>query len=230
MKTIGLIGGTGWISTIEYYRILNEEVNRRLGDLNAAKCILYSLNFADLEAFKKKDDMLGMFFLLRDAAVKLQQAGADALLLCANTLHMFADDLAKAIPLPFIHIAAATAGVIKKQGLSTVGLLGTQQTMELDFYKRTLAEQKIKTLIPEKQDRAFIHNTIFQELLNAVFLPESRERFLQIIRSLHAQGAEGVVLGCTEIPLLVKQEDIDLPLFNTLHIHVQAAVDFALAP
>lgn len=229
MKTIGMIGGTGWISTIEYYRIINEEVNRRLGGLNAAQLVLYSINFAELHAFQQENDMLGIYFLLRNAALRLQQAGAEALLLCTNTLHMFVGDLQKEIPLPFIHIGTATGNAIKKQGLGTIGLLGTQTTMEQDFYKTKLAELNIKTITPEKKDREFIHNTIFQELLKAVFLPESREGFLTIIRSLHQQGAEGVVLGCTEIPLLIKQEDIELPLFNTLNIHAQAAVDWVLS-
>jgi aspartate racemase len=228
MKTIGLVGGTGWISTVEYYRIINEETNRRLGGLDFARCALYSVNFGDIYRFEEKDEMEGVFSLLLSGAKKLETAGVDCILLCANTMHMHADRVAKEISVPLIHIAKATGAEIRKKSIKTVGLLGTRFTMELDFYTKKLAEANITAIIPGKDDRVFIQRTIDSELLKGIFLPESKKRFLEIIQSLRSQGAEGVVLGCTEIPLLIKQEDVDFPLFNTTAIHSLAAVDFAL--
>lgn len=228
MKTIGLVGGTGWISSVEYYRIINEEINRRAGGLTFARCILYSLNYGDIDALNKQDDLEGVFELILDASRRLTSIGADCLLLCANTLHIFADRLGKKINVPLIHIAIATARQIKQQNLSKVGLLGTKYTMEEDFYKTKLADENIETLVPETDDRIFIHDTIMNELLKGIFKKESKDRLLQIIEQLHQQGAQGIVLGCTEIPLIIKAGDTDLPLFNTTVIHSLAAVDFAL--
>lgn len=228
MKTIGLIGGTGWVSTVEYYRIINEETNKRLGGLEAAKCILYSLNYGEIDSFNKKNDSEGIFLLLSNAAEKLIAAGADCILLCANTMHQYASRLELKIDVPLIHIAQATGEAIKNRGLNKVGLLGTKQTMEMDFYKSKLNEKEIEVIIPEKIDRDFIQNTISNELLKNMFLDESRTRFQKIMEKLKNNGAEGIILGCTEIPLLIKQEHSALPLFNTLEIHSIAAVDFAL--
>ena len=228
MKTIGLVGGTGWISTAEYYRVINEEVNRRRGGLNFARCILYSLDYGDVDGFERRQDMEGLRALLVDAAKKLVSVGADCVLLCANTMHMHAEKVQEAIPVPLIHIAAAAAKQINARKLKTVGLLGTKMTMEMDFYKKRLNQEGIAVLVPEQEERNFIHHTIDTELLKGKFLRESKERFLEIIRRLRSQGAEGIVLGCTEIPLLIKQEDLDFPLFNTTVIHSLAAVDFAL--
>ena len=228
MKTIGLIGGTGWVSTVEYYRIINEETNKRLGGLEAAKCILYSLNYGEIDSFNKKNDSEGIFLLLSNAAEKLIAAGADCILLCANTMHQYASRLELKIDVPLIHIAQATGEAIKNRGLNKVGLLGTKQTMEMDFYKSKLNEKEIEVIIPEKIDRDFIQNTISNELLKNMFLDESRTRFQKIMEKLKTNGAEGIILGCTEIPLLIKQEHSALPLFNTLEIHSIAAVDFAL--
>jgi aspartate racemase len=228
MKTIGLVGGTGWISTVEYYRIINEETNRRLGGLEFARCALYSVNFGDIWRFEEKRETEGIFSLMLTAAKKLESIGADCILLCANTMHMHADRVEKEISVPLIHIAKATGAQILKKSMKTVGLLGTRPTMELDFYTKKLAEQGITVIVPEKDERVFIQRIINSELLRGIFLPESKQRFLDIIQKLRSQGAEGVVLGCTEIPLLIKQEDIDVPLFNTTVIHSQAAVDFAL--
>lgn len=228
MKLIGLVGGTGWISTAEYYRLINQEVNRRLGGLQSARCIIYSFNYAVIHELNEKYDAEGQFSLMLDAATKLISIGAEGIVLCANTLHQFADKLERQISVPLIHIAPATARQIKKQNLSTVGLLGTKYTMEMDFYKKRLNEENIQVLTPNAKEREFIHHIITQELLKGIFREESKEAFLQIMSRLHLQGAEGIILGCTEIPLLIKQQDTELPLFDTLLIHSLAAADFAL--
>jgi len=228
MKTIGLIGGTGWTSTVEYYRIINQETNKKLGGLNSAKCVVYSFNYSVIDQLNKKDDHAGIFKLVLNAAEKLKNISADFLVLCANTLHQYADDLEKLIDLPIVHIADATAGEIKKQNLTTIGLLGTKYTMEMDFYIRRLKEAGIDSLVPQKSDRDFIHNAIMNELLKEEFRKETKEKFLKIIDDLNTTGAEGIVLGCTEIPLLIKQEDTPMPVFNTLEIHAKATVNFAL--
>jgi aspartate racemase len=228
MKTIGLIGGTGWVSTLEYYRLINEETNKLLGGHNAAHCILYSFNYADINECNIRDDHEGVYRFVLDAAIKLKNAKADCLMLCANTMHQYVDRLIQEVKLPIIHTADATALEIKRLGLSTIGLLGTKFTMEMDFYKKRLGDAGIKSLVPEKSERLFIHNTIMDELLKEIFKPESKKRFLDIINDLEQKGAQGIVLGCTEIPLLLKQEDTSLPVFNTLKIHAKAAVDFAI--
>lgn len=228
MKTLGLIGGTGWISTVEYYRIINEQINHSEGGLTFARCIIFSLNYGDIDRLNKNHDSDGVYLLIREAAGKLVNAGVDGLVLCANTLHFFADRLQENISVPIIHIASATAGHIKKQHLSIIGLLGTKITMEEDFYKKRLEKEGITALIPEEKERDFIHSNIMNELLKGIFRKESKNRYFQIIEKLKNRGAQGIVLGCTEIPLLIKPEDLNLPLFNTLTIHSQAAVDFAL--
>jgi aspartate racemase len=228
MKTIGLIGGTGWTSTIEYYRIINRETNKRLGGLNSAKCVIHSFNYAEINALNKKDDHAGIFRLVLNAAEKLKSVSADFFVLCANTLHQYVDELEKLINLPIVHIADATANEIKKQNLTTIGLLGTRFTMEMDFYTKKLKAAGIASLVPQKPEREFIHNAIMDELLKEEFNRETKERFLKNIDDLQSAGAQGIVLGCTEIPLLIKQEDTHLPVFNTLEIHAKTAVDFAL--
>ena len=228
MKTIGLIGGTGWISTLEYYRLINQETNKQLGGHNAARCIIYSFNYADINECNLHDDHEGVYKLVLDAAIRLKNAKADCLILCANTLHQYVERLDEEIKLPIIHIANATAAEIKKLNLSTIGLLGTKFTMEMDFYTKRLSDAGINSLVPEKTDRQFIHSTIMNELLKEIFKPEAKKRFLEIIIDLGQKGAQGIVLGCTEIPLLVKQADTHLPVFNTLEIHAKAAVDFAI--
>lgn len=228
MKTIGLIGGTGWISTLEYYRIINEETNKILGGHNSARCILYSLNYADIHECNLREDHEGVYKFLLDAALKLKSASADFIILCANTMHMYADRITEEVKLPIVHIADATANEIKKKNISTIGLLGTKFTMEMDFYSRKLKETGINSLVPEKEDRLFIHSSIMNELLKEIFKPETKQKFLNIISDLEQKGAKGIVLGCTEIPLLIKQADTHLPVFNTLEIHAKAAVKFAV--
>lgn len=228
MKTIGLIGGTGWVSTLEYYRLINEETNKWLGGLNAARCIIYSFNYADINECNLREDHDGVYKLVLDAAIKLKNASADCLVLCANTLHQYVEQLNEEVKLPIIHIADATAAEIQKHELTTIGLLGTKFTMEMDFYTKRLSSAEINSLVPEKPERLFIHNTIMGELLKEIFKPESKKRFLEIINDLEKKGAQGIVLGCTEIPLLIKQEDTHLLVFNTLKIHAKAAVEFAI--
>lgn len=228
MKTIGLIGGTGWTSTLGYYRIINQETNRRLGGLNSAKIIMTSFNYAEIDKLNKSDDHAGVYKLVLESANKLKKCSVDCLVLCANTLHQYVEALEKEINVPVVHIADATAREIKKDNISTIGLLGTRFTMEMDFYTKRLKEQGIESIIPEKPEREFIHNAIMSELLIEIFKDETKEKFLRIIDELEQNGAQGIVLGCTEIPLLIKQEDIRLPVFNTLEIHAKAAVDFAL--
>ncbi len=230
MKTIGLIGGTGWVSTIEYYRIINEEINERLGGNNFAKCIIYSLNQGEIFDFHKNNDLNGIKDLVDYAAQKLVLAGADVILLGANTLHMFADELEKKISIPLINIASATALQILAKNLRKVGLLGTEATMSMDFYKNNLREKGIEVIVPDDKDKEFIHNAIIEELIMDKFYDLTAIGFLEIIQKLKDQGAEGIILGCTEIPLLIKQEDVKFPIFDTTRIHAMAAVDFALQP
>lgn len=228
MKTIGMIGGAGWVSTLEYYRLINQGINKKLGGLNTAQCLIYSFNYANIDSLNKQDDHAAVSRLVLDAAEKLKGASVDCLLLCSNTLHQYVDKLEKVIGLPIIHIADATARAINKGGFLKIGLLGTRFTMEMDFYTKRLKEAGIESLIPGKPDRDFIHDAIMNELLIENFKEETKERFLLIINDLEARGAEGIVLGCTEIPLLIKQEDVKLPLINTLEIHAAAVVDYAV--
>jgi len=228
MKTLGMIGGTGYPTTIEYYRLINEMVNKRLGGMNFAQCMIYSFNYGVIDALNKQNDMQGLFTLLLDACDEVVMTGVDALMLCANTIHMFADRLQDMIPVPIIHIADATADHILAQKIDSVALMGTKYTMEMDFYKTRLEDKNIRVIIPDRDDRKYIHDTIMDELVKNMLLEETKERYIGIINKLKEEGAEGIVLGCTEIPLLIKPEDHSLPLFNTLEIHASAAVDFVL--
>ncbi|QQS35959.1 MAG: amino acid racemase [Ignavibacteriales bacterium] len=228
MKTIGLIGGTGWLSTIEYYRELNLGINKKLGGLSSARIILDSYNYGDIDKLNKAENHEGILRLLIESANKLQQVGAECILLCANTLHMHAEKLIENISVPLIHIGDATATEIKRHNISTIALLGTKWTMEMDFYKTRLSNSAIKSLVPSSEEINFIHSAIMNELLKEDFRVETKNRFLEIINNLLSQGAEGVVLGCTEIPLIISQKDFEVPVFNTLQLHANAAVDFAL--
>jgi len=229
MKTIGMIGGTGWPSTLEYYRIINQETNRRLGGLSSAKIMLSSFNYAEIDSLNKKEDHAGVYKLVLDAAERLKKASVDFIIICANTMHQYVDALENETGLKIVHIADATAIEITKKQLSKIGLLGTRFTMEMDFYTKKLKESDIEPLVPLKADREFIHNAIMNELLKEEFKEKTKAKFLSIINDLENQGAQGIVLGCTEIPLLIKQKDTPLPVFNTLEIHAKAAVDFALS-
>jgi aspartate racemase len=228
MKTIGMIGGTGWPSTLEYYRIINQETNKRLGGLNSAKIILTSFNYAEIDALNKKENHAGVYKLVLESAQKLKKCSVDCIVLCANTLHQYVEALEKETDLKIVHIADATAKEIKSIGISKIGLLGTRFTMEMDFYTKRLQHAGIESIVPPKPEREFIHNAIMNELLKEVFKEETKDNFLNIINELVINGAQGIVLGCTEIPLLIKQSDTNLPVFNTLEIHAKAVVDFAL--
>ncbi|AIE87244.1 aspartate/glutamate racemase family protein [Fimbriimonas ginsengisoli] len=228
MKLLGLIGGTSWVSTGEYYRLLNEGVNRRLGDPQFARCLIFSFNYADILALNAKQDWDAIFELVAAACLHHRDAGAEGIVLCANTMHLIADRVQERVGLPVIHIADATAEAIRRAGLTTVALLGTRFTMEKEFFRERLASRGIEAVIPEEADREFIHTTIFGELGTGNFLPATKARYLSIIDDLAAKGAEGAILGCTEIPMLIKQSDCAIPLFDTTAIHVDAAIEFAL--
>jgi aspartate racemase len=228
MKVIGLIGGTSWVSTIDYYRLINEGINAKLGDLNAATCIIHSFNFQDIKRNNDNNDWDSTFNMVSKASRHLVNAGAEAIVLCANTMHLLADRVQKTLDVPLIHIATATASEIRKQRLSRVALLGTRFTMERDFFKNKLKDQNIETIIPTEDERNFIHYTIFEELGRNIFTSETKKRYLAIINNLIEQGSQGIVLGCTEIPLLIKPEEVSVPVFDTLKIHAKAAVDFSL--
>lgn len=230
MKIIGLIGGTSWLSTAEYYRLINEDVAARLGGLNNAKCVIYTVNMADVAEINKREDWDALLELFGNAASHLKAAGAEGLILCANTPHVIADRLEKRAAMPLLHIADATALAIRAQGLERVALLGTRYTMELPFFKDRLAWHGITAVAPNDGERAFIHDSIFTELAKNVIRPETRTRYLEIMeRMAKEEGTRGAILGCTEIPLLVKQSDTKIPVFDTTALHARAAVDFALS-
>ena len=229
MRTIGLIGGMSWVSTIEYYRVINAEVNARRGGLSAARILLNSVDFGEIDALHAKRDFDGVGALLSEAARTLERIGADCVLLCANTMHMHADRVQTAVSVPLIHLIDVAAAAISREGISTVGLLGTRLTMELEFYANRLKANGIDVIVPDKAEREAINRTIEDELVKSVFRPESRDAFLTIIRGLAARGAAGVILGCTEIPLLVDPRQSPIPAFDTTHLHAMAAVEFALS-
>ncbi len=228
MKTIGLIGGMSWESSAEYYRIINEEVNRRLGGVHSAKVILYSFDFAEIEELQHRGEWEKLTQVMIDAARRLENAGAEVLLICTNTMHKMFDQVQENVEVSMIHIADATAEEIKNKGLKKVGLLGTKFTMEGDFYRKRFENHGIETVIPTEDEREIIHRIIYDELVVGIIRDESRKKYLEIIEHLKQRGAEGVVLGCTEIPLLIKQEHVDIPVFDTTRIHALKAVDFAL--
>jgi aspartate racemase len=228
MKTLGLIGGISWVSTIDYYKLINEGINAKLGGLNFSQCVIYSFNYADIKKNNDANDWDRTLEMLSTASGHLKNAGAEAIVLCASTMHLVAEKLEQRVGLPVIHIATATASAVKSKNITKVGLLGTKFTMELDFFRSKLTEQGIEAIIPGNDDRDFIHYTIFEELGRGLIRKETRERYLSIIGQLVADGARGIILGCTEIPLLVQPEDVAVPVFNTTRIHASAAIDFAL--
>jgi aspartate racemase len=228
MKTLGLIGGTSWLSTIDYYRIINQTVNEKMGGLNSARLVLYSLNFEEAIKFVNENNWTEVSSMFCSAAKKLEKAGAECMIICANTPHKVADDIRKVIQIPLIHIAEVTAKEIRKRGINKAGLLGTRFTMEDDFFKGKLLPERIEVVIPDRDDREFIHGSILNELGKGIFTQEAKEKYLAIIGKLVEKGAQGVIFGCTEIPLLLKPEDCPVPVFDTTVIHARAAADFAL--
>lgn len=225
MKKIGLVGGISWVSTIDYYKLINEGIHEKMGGLNFAECIIYSLNFGDIQA----KGWPHSFELLLNACESLKKSGVEAIVLCANTAHLEAERLQAAIQLPIIHIITATANAIHQTGIKKVGLLGTKFTMEMDFYKAGLQKEGIEPLIPASQEtRDYIQQTLKEELGAGIIKEATKKAYIAIIHELIERGAEGIVLGCTEIPLIITQEDVRVPVFDTTKIHSQAAVEFAL--
>ena len=229
MKAIGLIGGITWYSTLDYYRLLNELVNKRLGGAYSAKIILNSVEFAEIRRLTEALDWPGLAVIMRKAAQQIEAAGADCLMIGANTMHNIADEVQAAINIPVIHIAEVTATAVKQRELKKVALLGTKYTMQLDFYKDKLAKQGIAVIIPGEEDIAFINNSIYNEFGKGIFSAATKQKYLDIINSLVEDGAEAMIFGCTEIPILIKQTDCTVPVFDTALVHATAAVDFALA-
>jgi aspartate racemase len=230
MKTLGLIGGTTWVSTVDYYSYINKLTNEKLGGSASAELILYSVNFAEIKAWADESNWKAIGERLSDLAAGLESIGAEAIVLCANTMHIVAETVQQRVGIPVLHIVDAVAKEIEKQNGKKVALLGTGFTMDNDFYQNRLLTFGIETIVPEKQDRDFIHNSIFDELGKEIFRDETKQRYLEIIDKLNKNGgAEGIILGCTEIPLLIKQEDCSVPVFDTTMIHAKYAVDFALA-
>ncbi|MHA1729567.1 MAG: aspartate/glutamate racemase family protein [Promethearchaeota archaeon] len=229
MKTIGLIGGMSWESSLEYYRIMNEIVKTRLGGLHSAKCIMYSVDFAPFEIWMKEGNWDEITKELSDVALKLEKSGADIILICTNTMHKLFEKIQGQINIPILHIADAAAAEIKKLGLKTVGLLGTKFTMEGAFYRERLSDKhNINVIIPTQEDRELVDNIIFEELILGKITDTSKEIYKRIISDLQAQKAEGVILGCTEIPLLISQEDSPIPVFDTTYLHAEYAISKAL--
>lgn len=228
MKTIGLLGGMSWESTALYYRLINEESNRVLGGLHSARTVLLSVDFQEIETLQSQGDWAAAADLLAGAARRIEGAGADFLLICTNTMHIVADEVAAAINIPLLHLADATADKITRAGIDTVGLLGTRFTMEQDFYKGRLQQHGINVLTPSEAGRELVHRVIYEELCLGKVVDDSRTAFLQLMDDLVRSGAEAVVEGCTEIGMLVKPEHTDIMLFDTTRIHAERAVAQAL--
>ena len=230
MKTIGLLGGMSWESTVVYYREINRIVGERLGGHHSAKIILYSVDFDEIVQLQHADDWEGTGAILADAAESLERAGAELLVICTNTMHKVAPQIQQRVKLPLIHIADATADVIKRAGIKTVGLLGTKFTMEQDFYKGRLEDQHdLAVIVPEQADREIVHRVIYDELCQGKVLDASRDQYRRIVAKIVGSGAQGVILGCTEIGLLIGDGNVGVPTFDTTALHARAAAEYALA-
>ena len=229
MKTIGLLGGMSWESTVSYYQIINETVKQRLGGLHSAKILLYSVDFEPIEKLQHKGDWEATANILTEAALNLEKGGADFLLICTNTMHKVTPQIEEKVSIPLLHIADATAEELKSKGINKVGLLGTGFTMEQDFYKGRLKEKHgLNVITPNKDDRDLVHNVIYNELCLGKFEEKSKKAYLEIITKLEKSGAEAIILGCTEIALLVGKEKTTIPMFDTAKIHAQQSVELAL--
>lgn len=227
-RTIGLIGGMSWESSAAYYRMLNEEARRRLGGHHGARSVLLTVDFAEIEAMQRAGDWEGGGRLLAEAAKTVERAGADLVLLCTNTMHRVADAVEAALTVPFVHIVDATARRVTAAGLARIGLLGTRFTMEMDFYRERMRRYGVEVLVPQEPDRTLVHDVIYQELTRNRIESSSRDAYRRIMAGLADRGAEGIVLGCTEITLLVGPADSPVPVFDSTRIHVEAALDLAL--
>ncbi|MGM9572461.1 MAG: aspartate/glutamate racemase family protein [bacterium] len=228
MKTIGLIGGMSWESTVTYYQIINRVVKEKLGGFHSAKILLYSVDFHEIEECQAQSDWGRSAKILAEAAANLEKAGADFIVICTNTMHKIVPYIESIIKIPLIHIAEATAEELKKNGIEKVALLGTKYTMEQDFYKEKLLKNGLEVFIPEQEDREIVNSVIYNELCLGKIKPASKKEYLRIIDLLAKAGAQGVILGCTEIGLLIKQSDIFLPVFDTTQIHAEKAALYAL--
>lgn len=228
MKTIGLIGGLSWESSAVYYKIINKKVKDLLGGYHSAKCVMVSLDFAEIEKLQKIKDWESQNKIMIQSAQQLENAGADFVILCTNTMHICSDEIINNISIPFLHIAKATGKKIKEKGLKKIALLGTKFTMEKDFYKDILNNYGIEVIIPNNNDRDAVHDIIYNELVQGIINNNSKITYQKIIKNLQNRGAEGVILGCTEIPLLIKPNDVDITIFDTTKIHAESAVIMAL--
>jgi len=229
VKTIGLIGGMSWESSIEYYRIINETVKAKLGGLHSAKSIMYSVDFADIEILQHQGQWAEAAQMLINAAKSLENSSADFIVLCTNTMHKVADDIQANVKIPLLHIADATAQLVKDSGIKKIGLLGTRFTMEEEFYKGRLSQKYgLIVNVPNAQEREIVHRVIYDELVIGEIRQHSKEQYIGIIEQMVDQGAEGVILGCTEIGLLIHKQDSQVPLFDTTRIHAEAAAEYAL--
>jgi aspartate racemase len=230
MRTLGLIGGMTWHSTVDYYRLINQGVQDRKGGHSSASMVMVSVDFAPVQALQDRGDWTELGRLMVEAARTLEKAEAEAIVICANTMHQLAPDIEAAVRLPILHIADAAAAAVQAKGLSSVGLLGTRFTMEMDFYRARLEKAHgLRVLVPDAPEREVVHLIIYDELGRGIVREESRRAYVKIIEGLVSRGAQGVILGCTEIPLLIKDEDSPVPVFDTTALHAQAAVDFALS-
>jgi len=230
MKTIGLIGGMSWESSKLYYEFLNTRAKEVLGSSHSAKCIMVSVDFADIERLTFKEDWRAIGELMKDAALQLERAGADVILLCTNTIHLVSHYISESVNIPFMHIATTTGQSIETSGLRKVALLGTKFTMERDFYTKTLTDDfGLEVLTPDNNGRQIVHNIIYDELVKGKFANDSKRRVLQIIEELQNRGAQGVILGCTELPILISESDIDIPIFDTGKIHAHKAVEWSVS-
>ena len=228
LKTIGLIGGMSWESTVTYYKIINETIKEKLGGLHSAKCILYSVDFQEIEECQANGNWEKSGEILGEAAYNLEKAGADFIVICTNTMHKVVDQIKEKISIPILHIAEMTAEKILEKGLKNIALLGTKYTMEQDFYKSKLIEKGINVIIPDKNDVEIINKVIYDELCLGTINSDSKKKFLEIVDKLRSKGAEGIILGCTEIGLLIKNEDTDVPLFDTAIIHAEQAAMYSI--
>ena len=228
LKTIGLIGGMSWESTVTYYKIINETVKEKLGGLHSAKCILYSIDFQEIEECQANGNWEKSGEILGEAANNLEKAGADFIVICTNTMHKVINQIKEKISIPILHIAEMTAEKILEKGLKNIALLGTKYTMEQDFYKSKLIEKEINVIIPDKNDIEIINKVIYDELCLGTINSDSKKKFLEIVDKLRNKGAEGIILGCTEIGLLIKNEDTDVPLFDTAIIHAEQAAIYSI--
>ena len=228
LKTIGLIGGMSWESTVTYYKIINETVKEKLGGLHSAKCILYSVDFQEIEECQANGNWEKSGEILGEAAYNLEKAGADFIVICTNTMHKVVNQIKEKISIPILHIAEMTAEKILEKGLKNIALLGTKYTMEQDFYKSKLIEKGINVIIPDKNDIEIINEVIYDELCLGTINFNSKKKFLEIVDKLRSKGAEGIILGCTEIGLLIKNEDTDVPLFDTAIIHAEQAAIYSI--